>query len=141
MRLMEALDTSPPTREQPEEGVTIAPKIGPEDRALDGSLEAGALERRIRALTPHVGAYLILPGGERLGVRKAAVSDAAPPPPSELSVDGDRLLFGCVDAALELLEVQPAGGRAMDPAAYARRPGAQLRTAWVAASPPPPLAP
>ena len=127
--LLEALDTSPPFHEQPEEGVTIAPKIGPEDRALDGSVEAATLDRRIRALTPHVGAYLILPGGERLGVRKAAVSDAAPPPPSELSVDGDRLLFGCVDTALELLEVQPAGGRAMDAAAYLRGHGAQLRTA------------
>jgi len=127
--LVEALDTSPPFHEQPEAGVTIAPKIGPEDRALDGSAEAATLERRVRALTPHVGAYVILPGGERLGVRKAAVSDAAPPPPSELSVDGDRLLFGCVDAALELLEVQPPGGRAMDAAAYVRGHGAQLRTA------------
>jgi methionyl-tRNA formyltransferase len=127
--LVEALDTSPPFHEQPDEGVTIAPKIGPEDRALDGSVEAAALERRVRALTPHVGAYVILPGGDRLGVRKAAASDAAPPPPSELSVDGDRLLFGCVDGALELLEVQPAGGRAMDASAYLRGHGARLRTA------------
>ncbi|MEA2374973.1 MAG: methionyl-tRNA formyltransferase [Thermoleophilaceae bacterium] len=125
--LVEALDTSPPFEEQPGEGVTIAPKIEAEDRALDASLDAAALERRVRALTPHVGAYVLLPGGVRLGVRRAAVSDAPPPPPSELSVDGDRLLFGCVDAALELLEVQPPGGRPMDAASYLRGAGAHLR--------------
>ena len=122
--LVEALDTSPPFVEQPEEGVTIAAKIEAADRALDPSLEAAANERRVRALTPHVGAYVLLPGDERLGVRRAAVSDAPPPPPSELAAEGDRLLYGCVDRALELLEVQPAGGRPMDAAAYLRGHGA-----------------
>ena len=124
--LVEALDTKPPFVEQPEEGMTIAPKIGPEDRRLDPALDAAAAARRVRALTPHVGAYVELPGGERLGVRKAAVSDAPPPPPSELAADGGRLLYGCVDAALELLVVQPAGGRPMDAAAYLRGHGAHL---------------
>ena len=126
--LVEALDTDPPFEEQPAEGVTLAPKIEAADRVLDPSLEAAVLERRIRALTPHVGAYLVTADGERLGVRRATVSDAPPPPPSELSVDGDRLLFGCVDGALELLEVQPAGGRPMDAAAYLRGRGARLRS-------------
>jgi methionyl-tRNA formyltransferase len=125
--LVEALDTSPPFEEQDEAGVTIAPKIEATDRALDPALEAAANERRVRALTPHVGAFVLTAGGERLGVRRAAVSDAAPPPPSELSADGDRLLYGCVDAALELLEVQPPGGRPMDAAAYLRGHGSQLR--------------
>ena len=122
--LVEALDTSPPFVEQPEEGVTIAAKIEAADRALDPSLEAAANECRVRALTPHVGAYVLLPDDERLGVRRAAVSDAPPPPPSELAAEGDRLLYGCVDRALELLEVQPAGGRPMDAAAYLRGHGA-----------------
>jgi methionyl-tRNA formyltransferase len=124
--LVEALDTGPPFREQPEDGVTIAPKIEAADRALDPSLEAAVLERRVRALTPHVGAFVLLPGGDRLGVRRAAVSDAPPPPPSEFGVDDGRLLFGCVDGALELLEVQPAGRRPMDAAAYIRGNAAAL---------------
>src|SRR4051794_21818680 len=65
--LVRALDTQPPLEEQPHEGVTIAPKIGPEDRRLDPGLGAGFLERRVRALTPHIGAYADLPDGERLG--------------------------------------------------------------------------
>ena len=34
----------------------------------DPSLEAAANERRVRALSPHVGAYILLPGEERPGI-------------------------------------------------------------------------
>ena len=124
--LVEALDTAPPFVEQPGEGVTIAPKIIAEDRRLDPALDAAVAWRRVRALNPHVGTYVDLPGGERLGVRRAALTDAPPPPPSELAVHDGRLLAGFVDAALELLEVQPPGGRPMDAAAYLRGHGARL---------------
>jgi methionyl-tRNA formyltransferase len=118
--LVEALDTKPPFTEQPDEGVTIAPKITGEDRRLDPGMEAAFTWRRVRALNPHIGTYVELAGGERLGVRKAALTDSPPPPPAELAVEDGRLLLGCVDAALELLVVQPPGGRAMDAAAYVR---------------------
>jgi methionyl-tRNA formyltransferase len=117
--LVEALDHRPEFREQPADGVTVAPKIGPEDRRLDPGLDAAALERRVRALTPHVGAYVELGQGERLGVRRAAAAREAVDSGSLAARDG-RLLWGCADGALELLEVQPAGGRAMDAAAYLR---------------------
>src|ERR671915_2614048 len=48
--LVEALDTQPTCREQPDMGVTYAEKIEPRDRLLDPSLRAGELERRVRAL-------------------------------------------------------------------------------------------
>jgi methionyl-tRNA formyltransferase len=124
--LVEALDLKPPFEEQPDEGVTIAPKIAPEDRRLDPGLEAQAAWRRVRALNPHVGTHVELSERERLGVRRAAPSDAPPPPPGELGVHEGRLLLGCVDAALELLVVQPPGGKPMDAAAYLRGHGAQL---------------
>src|SRR5207244_222417 len=54
--LVNALDRRPEFVEQPEEGVTIADKIGPDDRRLDPREPAELLERRARALTPHVGA-------------------------------------------------------------------------------------
>jgi methionyl-tRNA formyltransferase len=125
--LVEALDTSPECHEQPSEGVTVARKIEPEDRRLDPDLPAAELERRVRALTPHIGAYLELPDGERLGVRRAAaVPAAAGVRAGELSVQDGRLLFGSGDGALELLDVQPAGGRAMDAASYLRGHAAKL---------------
>jgi methionyl-tRNA formyltransferase len=124
--LVEALDEPPQFREQPEDGVTIAAKIESGDRALDPAREAAFLERRVRALTPHIGAFVLLPGGDRLGVRRAVVSDAPPPPPGEFDAADGRILFGCVDGALELIEVQPAGGRPMDADAYLRGHAAAL---------------
>jgi methionyl-tRNA formyltransferase len=124
--LVEALDKEPDCRPQPEEGMTVAAKIGSEDRRLDPELRAPELERRVRALTPHVGAYLELPGGERLGVRRAATSEADGLAPGELTARDGSLLYGSSDGALELLEVQPAGGRPMDAAAYLRGHAAML---------------
>ena len=127
--LVEALDDPPPWREQPEQGVTYAEKIETADRRLDPGCPAEELERRIRALTPHMGAYLELPSGERLGVRRAALRREAPSSRRAPSrADGERLLLGTASGALELLEVQPPGGRPMDAADYLRGPaGRHLR--------------
>jgi methionyl-tRNA formyltransferase len=112
--LIEALDTSPPFREQAEHGVTYAEKIEAGDRRLDPARRADELERRVRALTPHLGAYVELEDGERLGVRRASL---APGPneiaPGALAVRDSRLLYGAGQGALELLEVHPAGRRPM----------------------------
>ncbi|MBX5469247.1 MAG: methionyl-tRNA formyltransferase [Thermoleophilaceae bacterium] len=121
--LVRALDERPECRPQPDTGVTIAPRIEPSDRRLDPGRAPADLERRVRALTPHVGAYVELPGGERLGVRRAAAAElqaAADGAPGELVASGERLFLRCAGGALELLVVQPAGGRAMDAAAYVR---------------------
>jgi methionyl-tRNA formyltransferase len=125
--LVDALELSPECHEQPSEGVTVARKIEPDDRRVDPDLRAVDAERRVRALTPHVGAYIELSDGERLGVWRAAVLPAAPGvAPGELIVQDGRLLYTCADGALELLEVQPAGGRAMDSADYLRGHAAKL---------------
>jgi methionyl-tRNA formyltransferase len=119
--LVEALDTRPPFREQPDQGVTYAAKIEPQDRWLDPARPADALERRVRALTPHIGAYVELDGGERLGVRRAAlaagVDDVAP---GELIERDASLLYGAAHGAIELIEVQPPGKRPMDASAWLR---------------------
>ena len=113
--LIETLDTQPPFREQPDQGVTYAEKIEPRDRLLDPSLRAGELERRVRALHPHVGAYIELDGGERLGVRRARLAAGVDGvAPGELKAEDSRLLYGAAQGALELLELHPAGRRPMD---------------------------
>jgi methionyl-tRNA formyltransferase len=124
--LVEALDTLPAPRAQGDDGVVYAEKIDRAERLLDPELDAAALERRARALTPHVGAYVEPDGHERLGVRRASVADGDPVPPGALAVRDGRLLYGVRDGALELLEVQPAGGRPMDAAAWLRGHGAAL---------------
>jgi len=82
----------------PQEGeATYAEKIGPADRELDWSRPAKELHDRIRALSPHIGARGEVEG-RRLIVWRSRL-------------DGDRL---------ELLEVQPEGGKPMSYDAWLR---------------------
>jgi methionyl-tRNA formyltransferase len=111
--LVEALELEPAFREQPESGVTYAEKIGPDDRHLDPALSADLLERRVRALRPHIGAYVELPWDERLGVTRAALASGDGPEPGRLVAGDGRLLYGAASGALELREVHPAGKRPM----------------------------
>ena len=125
--LVEALDERPPFREQPGSGATYAEKIEREDRRLDPARSAAELARLVRALHPHVGAWLELPGGERLGVQRAAAVPGNPgPAQGELAERDGLLLFGTAAGALQLAQVQPAGGRAMDAAAWLRGHGRLL---------------
>jgi methionyl-tRNA formyltransferase len=101
------------------EGETYASKIDPSERRLDPSRTAIELERIVRALTPHIGAYLALDGSERLGVNSAVAVDADLKA-GELRAQDGRLLVGCREGALDLLEVTPSGKRAMAAAAYLR---------------------
>jgi methionyl-tRNA formyltransferase len=112
--LSRVLDERPDCAQQTEEDVTYAEKIGPADRTLDPTAPGAVNDRVVRALTPHIGARVALADGSFLGVGRAALRE--PGVPGELRADGDRLLLG----GLELLEVQPSGGRPMDAAAYLR---------------------
>jgi methionyl-tRNA formyltransferase len=141
--IVRALNERPPFAEQPHEGVTYAEKIGPEDRLLDPGRPAVELERVVRALHPHIVARVALADGTLLGVHRAAVcDDADAQAPARagagagigsagggrgVRADGGRLLLDCSSGVLELLEVQPPGGRAMDAAAYLRGHGAPGR--------------
>ncbi len=118
--LIEALDLRPHFREQPEEGITYAEKIERGDRLLDPALMPDVLERRVRALTPHIGAFVELPWGEPLGVLRASIAGEEGPEPGALEARDRRLLYGATGGALELLEVHPAGKRAMDAGAWLR---------------------
>jgi methionyl-tRNA formyltransferase len=114
--------------EQDESAVTYAEKIEPGERRLDPTRPATELAAKVRALTPHIGAYLELASEERLGVRRARAVD------SELATGtiepdeaGEALLLGCGAGALRLELVQPPGGKPMQVDAFLRgRPLPQL---------------
>jgi methionyl-tRNA formyltransferase len=97
--LIRALTERPHFIEQDEGQVSYADKIGPENRTLDLSRPAAENERIVRALQPHIGARIALADGTFLGVIAARAHD---------------------DGRLELLQVQPAGGRPMSYADYLR---------------------
>jgi methionyl-tRNA formyltransferase len=112
--LVEALEGPREWVEQDGE-VTYAEKIGAADRVLDPDQPALSLERRVRALHPHIGARL----ADGLGVERARVAEE-PVAAGELVGRDGRLLLGARPGTLELLRVKPAGGRAMDAASYLR---------------------
>lgn len=104
---------------QGEDGVTYAEKIDPAERRLDPARPAAELAAVVRALTPHVGAYLETEGDERLGVRRAAAVEAGPAA-GEVRLEEEALLVGCGEGALRLEIVQPPGGKPMPVDAYLR---------------------
>jgi methionyl-tRNA formyltransferase len=105
--------------EQDDGEATYAEKIAPEERRLDPSRPAEELSRTVRALTPHVGAYLETGDGERLGVRRARAVDVGVKT-SEVRAEWGALLLGCGRGALRLEVVQPPGGKPMAADAYLR---------------------
>jgi methionyl-tRNA formyltransferase len=98
---------------------TYAEKIEASERRLDPTRPAEELARTVRALTPHIGAYLEIAGGGRLGVRSARPVDVAVRP-GELRPEWGSLLLGCGRGALRLDVVQPEGGKPMAADAYLR---------------------
>ncbi len=112
--LLESLDGPAEFVPQTEDGLTYAEKIGPGDRRLDPARPPEELERIVRALDPHIGARI----GELRVVAARPTDDAVPP--GELHARSGRLLFGAAGGALELLRVQPPGGRPMEAADYLR---------------------
>ena len=121
--LMQALDRLAKGRlelvAQDDVGATYAEKVEPGERRLDPGRPAIELERVVRALTPHIGAYLELEGGDPLAVLAAEAEPQGRLAQGEIA-GPDELLVGCAEGALRLRRVRPAGGRAMDADAYLR---------------------
>jgi methionyl-tRNA formyltransferase len=108
--------------EQAEDGVTYAEKLDSAERRLDPRRAAAEEVRRVRALTPHIGAYAEVDGGERIGLRgcRAVDADLAP---GAFAAAGHDLLLGCSPGAFVVAELQPPGGRWMEAAEYMRGRG------------------
>ncbi|MCS5518842.1 methionyl-tRNA formyltransferase [Curtobacterium flaccumfaciens] len=104
---------------------TLAPKLTIDDGRIDFAAPATAVHARLRGVTPEPGAYAHL-GETRVKLLRSrtepgGTQDPAPSlAPGALALHGGRLLVGTADTPLVLLEVQPAGKKAMDAAAWAR---------------------
>ncbi|HET7178006.1 MAG TPA: methionyl-tRNA formyltransferase [Solirubrobacterales bacterium] len=106
-------------REQDDGEATYAEKVGPAERRLDPARPAAELARTVRALTPHIGAYVEIGDGRRLAVRRARAVEVGVRP-GEMRAEWGALLLGCGQGALRLEVVQPEGGRPMGADAYLR---------------------
>jgi methionyl-tRNA formyltransferase len=115
--IVEALGGSRTPHPQPEEGVTYAAKISPQEAHLDFTRPAAELSRAIRAFNPVPGAWALLPNGERLKILEADVV-AHDGEPGVLFHDG--LVIGTGEAALRPTLVQRQGKKAMQTADFLR---------------------
>jgi len=111
--LVGALDERPECRPQDETGVTYAEKITAEDRRLDPALSAEALERVVRALSPHIGAWVEIGDGTRLGVLQARARPGNAPAGKVVTEGASAPAIACAEGELQLLEVKPPGRREM----------------------------
>ena len=112
---------------QDEALATYAPMLQKSDGELDFSQPAQKLHDRIRGVSPWPSAYSYL-DGKRIKVHKSAL---LPDLSGESGViqEGKRLIVGCGEGSLELLEVQPEGGKRMSGQDFlrGRRPGTEKK--------------
>lgn len=115
-----------------------ATKLCSEDCLFDFARGAKAVHDGVRALSPGIGARASSgdlhfkvwrtwpygqPGLQDVPPEAAAAAGDA----GRVVKDGGRLFVGCVEGAVELLEVQPAGKKSMDTAAFLRGYGGRLQ--------------
>ena len=108
LRLAQQGDLLP--QPQPEAGATYARKIDKAESPIDWQQGAAVIERRLRAFDPFPGCTATLAGqAVKLWRARVAAGDGAPG--QILPADAGRIVVACGQDALELLELQLAGGR------------------------------
>lgn len=116
--IVDALTHLPLTgRPQPDSGVTYAAKLEKAEATIDWSLSAAMIDRQVRAFNPFPGASTSL-AGVVIKIWQARPVSAIGRPGELLSVDKDGLIVACGDGALQLLELQKAGGKRLTAAHF-----------------------
>lgn len=110
-------------RPQPSEGISYAHKIGKAEAAINWALSAEQIERRVRAFDPFPGCTFEHRGHTLKLWRAAALATPAPPLEvgTSFSPGPQRLAVVCGQGALEILQVQAAGGRRVAMSEYLRQ--------------------
>ncbi|HSU01445.1 MAG TPA: methionyl-tRNA formyltransferase [Nocardioides sp.] len=112
-------DGSLEAREQPEDGVSFAPKIAVEDARVDWTHPAAGIDRQVRACTPAPGAWSTF-AGERIKIGPVSLVDAPTLEPGVLEVTKNAVLVGTGTTAVRLGEVKAFGKKQMGAADWAR---------------------
>ena len=104
---------------QDEGAVTLAGKLSKEESVLDLSASARDLDLAVRAFSPWPGTKLALESGALDLVRvRPLARDHSAAPGTLLELGAEGIVVATGSGALELLEVKPAGKRAMSARAY-----------------------
>ncbi|WP_300677064.1 methionyl-tRNA formyltransferase [Nocardioides sp.] len=105
-------------REQPVDGISLAPKISVEDARISWTEPAVGVDRRIRACTPAPGAWTLL-AGERFKVGPVTITEETLAP-GELEIRKNEVLVGTGSTAVRLGTVKAFGKKEMAAADWAR---------------------
>ncbi|MDO5621800.1 MAG: methionyl-tRNA formyltransferase [Paracoccus sp. (in: a-proteobacteria)] len=107
--MLDVLDRLPlPALPQTEDGVTYAAKIDKAEARIDWTRPAVQVDRQIRGLSPFPGAWCEI-AGERVKLIRSRLVDSAGQPGQVLG----GFTVACGEGAVEVLEAQRAGKRAM----------------------------
>ncbi|MFY9930618.1 MAG: methionyl-tRNA formyltransferase, partial [Streptosporangiaceae bacterium] len=114
---------------QPAEGVSLAPKINPDDARIDWKLPAHVIDRQIRAWTPDPGAWTEFEDGriklgpvslDLSGLPGGSHGDLPELAPGELLASRRAVFAGTGSAPVRLGDVQAPGKRQMTAPDWAR---------------------
>ncbi|MGH3443322.1 MAG: methionyl-tRNA formyltransferase, partial [Nitriliruptorales bacterium] len=98
---------------QPDDGVTYAPKIGPDDAEIDWEVPATSVAAVVRSANPAPGAHTTF-RGERLKVWRARPAEGSGPAGTVTGLAEEGPVVAAGRGAVVLTEVQPAGKRRID---------------------------
>ena len=99
---------------QPEAGVVMAPLISNEDARIHWRRPAQQIHNQVRGLNPVPGAFTFL-DGQRLKVLRTEViaATASAEPGTVISTEFNTIRVAAQEGIVEILELQPAGKKAM----------------------------
>ncbi len=94
---------------QMEGGASVAARLTVEEGELTAADEAAMVLRMVRAFQPRPGAWFMAAGERYKILRAAETVDSTPR--GEIHLSSGAVSLGLADEAIELLEIQPPGGR------------------------------
>jgi methionyl-tRNA formyltransferase len=104
---------------QPAEGITYAEKIRKEEAPIDWLQSAAQIERRMRAFDPFPGCTARF-ADQELKLWRASVVPLSGAPGAVLACGKHSFVVACGEGAIEVTEVQRAGGKRQDAGEWAR---------------------
>jgi methionyl-tRNA formyltransferase len=124
LEVLEALESGGlQPRPQAQESATYASKITKEEALLDWTQEAVQLERAVRAFNPVPGAQSTLEGHPVKIWRAQLASASGGAPGQVISAGEEGILVACGQGALNITELQRAGGRRLSAGDFLRGRG------------------
>ncbi len=104
-------------RKQPADGITYAEKLQKEEAAIDWSRPAAELDRMVRAFNPFPSAQTMLQD-YALKIWRASIVSGHGQAGEILAVDKTGITVACGTEALQITELQKAGGKRLEATAF-----------------------